>query len=67
MNILEKAIETEGSVNALARALDVAQNVVSNWRARGLPKPWKLVLELKYAQTNENTAPTATETVASGG
>lgn len=48
MDILETAIQAEGSVSKLADALDVRQNVVSNWRARGLPKPWAQVLTLRY-------------------
>ena len=48
MNILEIAIKTEGGVNALAKTLGIKQNVVSNWRKRGLPKPWEVALTLKY-------------------
>lgn len=50
MDILEVAIQTESSVGKLAEALDVAQNVVSNWRKRGVPKPWRQVLELRYGR-----------------
>jgi hypothetical protein len=49
MNILEVAIKAEGSVNGLAKTLGVKQNVISNWRKRGLPKPWDIALSLKYA------------------
>lgn len=49
MDILKTAIEVEGGVGKLADALGIKQNVVSNWRARGLPKPWDYVLRLKYA------------------
>ena len=48
MNILEIAIKTEGSVSGLAKTLGIKQNVVSNWRKRGLPKPWDIALTLKY-------------------
>lgn len=49
MNILDKAIAIEGGVNRLAASLEVRQNVVSNWRARGrVPKPWERVLKLEY-------------------
>ena len=48
MNILQVAIETEGGVGKLAAALGLRQNVVSNWRMRGLPKAWAQVLWLKY-------------------
>lgn len=48
MDILQKAIEAERGVSRLADALGVRQNVVSNWKSRGLPKPWQKVLELKY-------------------
>ena len=54
--ILETAIQTEGSVSKLAQALDVRQNVVSNWRARGLPKPWAQVLTLRYLKTRKTKA-----------
>ena len=50
MDILETAIQAETSVGRLAEALGVAQNVVSNWRKRGVPKPWRQVLELRYGQ-----------------
>lgn len=50
--ILEIAITTEGGVGKLAESLAVKQNVISNWRAdnRGIPKPWGMVLEMKYAE-----------------
>jgi hypothetical protein len=46
--LLDRAIATEGGVGKLAVALGVRQSVVSNWRARGLPKPWSLALRLLY-------------------
>lgn len=49
MDILETAIQTEGGVGKLAETLDIAQNVISNWRKRGVPKPWRQVLDLRYA------------------
>ena len=55
MKTLEHAITTAGSVSKLAVALDVAQNVVSNWRARGLPKSWELALSLKYPMPIKKT------------
>lgn len=42
------AIERERGVGRLACALGVRQSVVSNWRSRGLPRSWRLVLEMKY-------------------
>jgi len=48
MNILDIAISREQGVTKLAAALGVRQSVVSNWRMRGLPKPWRLVLEARY-------------------
>lgn len=49
MNILELAIKAEGSVNALALAIGVRQNVISNWRAReSIPAGWEQLLKLKY-------------------
>jgi hypothetical protein len=50
MDILEIAIEAEGGVSKLAAALGEKQNVVSNWRARRLPRPWAKVLALKYGK-----------------
>lgn len=49
MDILKTAIDAEGGVGKLAAALGVGQNVVSNWRARGLPRSWDFALRLKYA------------------
>lgn len=48
MNILEKAIQTEGGVSALAKSLGLVAHAVSNWRLRGLPKPWEMLLEERY-------------------
>lgn len=51
MDILKHAIQVEGGVGKLARALGVEQNVVSNWLYREkLPKPWQMTLSLKYAK-----------------
>lgn len=59
MSILEIAIQSEGGVGKLAETLDIAQNVISNWRKRGVPKPWAQVLELRYsAQTRAELTPT---------
>lgn len=68
MEILKIAIQAEGGVGKLAEALDVRQNVVSNWRTRGLPKSWAQVLLLKYGQEQAKAqaepAQQAIETVA---
>jgi hypothetical protein len=32
----------------LAFLLDLKQNVVSNWRQRGVPKGWEQVLRIKF-------------------
>ena len=50
MDILQIAIEAEGGVGKLAAALGENQNVVSNWKARRLPRPWAKVLALKYGK-----------------
>jgi hypothetical protein len=50
MDILDTAIKQEDGVSNLAKALGVGQSVVSNWRARGIPRPWRIVLEMRYAQ-----------------
>ena len=52
MDILEIAIEAEGGVGKLADALGEKQNVVSNWRARRLPRSWAKVLALKYGKSS---------------
>lgn len=56
MNILDIAIKTEGGVSKLAKTLSVNQNVVSNWHKRGVPKPWLIVLEMKYQKPLEAKA-----------
>ena len=48
MDILEIAIKTAGGVGRLAYILDVKQNVISNWRQRGVPKSWQQVLAYKF-------------------
>jgi len=48
MDILEIAIKTAGGTGRLAYILDVKQNVVSNWRRRGVPKGWQQVLRFKF-------------------
>jgi hypothetical protein len=48
MDILEIAIKTAGGTGRLAYILDVKQNVVSNWRQRGVPKGWQQVLRFRF-------------------
>jgi hypothetical protein len=48
MDILEIAIKASGGTGRLAFILNVKQNVVSNWRQRGVPKGWEQVLRYKY-------------------
>jgi len=48
MNILEISIKAAGGTGKLAFMLDVKQNVVSNWRQRGVPKSWEQVLKYKF-------------------
>ena len=48
MDILEIAIRASGGTGRLAYILNVKQNVVSNWRQRGVPKGWEQVLRYKY-------------------
>ena len=48
MNILEIAIKAAGGTGRLAFILDVKQNVVCNWRQRGVPKSWEQVLKYKF-------------------
>lgn len=49
MNILESSITAAGGVSALARALHLEPNVVSNWRSRGIPEGWATALGLMRA------------------
>lgn len=63
MNILETAIKQEGSVGALANALGLGQTAISNWRARGVPKPWGQVLQLRYGSDNHVTTVRSEDTV----
>lgn len=46
MSILESGIKEAGSVGKLADLLGVRQNVISNWRSRGIPRPWAKVIEV---------------------
>jgi hypothetical protein len=48
MNILEIAIKASGGTGRLAYILDVKQNVVSNWRQRGVPRGWEQVLRFRF-------------------
>ena len=49
MNILEIAIQHEGGISALAKALGIKPNVVSMWRNRKqLSAAWTLALAAKY-------------------
>jgi hypothetical protein len=48
MNTLEICIKSVGGTGRLAYLLDVKQNVVSNWRQRGVPKSWEQVLKYKF-------------------
>ena len=48
MNILDIAIKSAGGTGKLAYMLDLKQNVVSNWRQRGVPKSWEQVLKYKF-------------------
>ena len=56
MNILTFAIDLEGGVSHLAKALGVTQPMVSNWKARGLPRPWRIAIESKYAKQIKATS-----------
>jgi hypothetical protein len=71
MDILNTAIDAEGGVGKLATALGVRQTVVSNWRARGLPRSWDYALRLKYmpnqAASHASIGNAATQTVAEQG
>lgn len=57
MQILEQAITKEGGVGKLANALGLRQGAVSNWRVRGIPRAWGLVLESRYGDTSKPKQP----------
>lgn len=61
MDTLNQAIAAEGGVTKLAASLGVRQSVVSNWKARGLPKPWEIALRLKYASATKPKRKTPAE------
>ena len=50
MNILDIAIEAEGSPGALAVKLEVSPQVISNWRRRGLPHMASRAIKAQYAR-----------------
>ena len=51
MEILEIALKSTGGVGRLAFILDIKQNVISNWKLRGVvPKGWETVLKMKFAK-----------------
>ena len=56
MNILQIAIDKEGGVTRLAEKLGTKQNVISNWRARGVPLAWRKLLELAYKKEARKAA-----------
>lgn len=62
--ILDKAIQAEGSVTALAKRLGIVQNAISNWRARGVPKSWVMFLEERYGDTTILRQPAEAEKAA---
>lgn len=46
MKILDLSIKAAGSVSALAKHLNVEPNVISNWKARGVPDGWATALKV---------------------
>jgi hypothetical protein len=49
MEELKHAIQAAGGVSALARALNVSQNRVSNWLTRGsVPDGWLEVIRMRF-------------------
>lgn len=47
---LDHAISVEGSARALAKVFGLNESTVSNWRKRGTPKTWGLILKHNYAK-----------------
>ncbi|WP_157443352.1 YdaS family helix-turn-helix protein [Curvibacter lanceolatus] len=56
MNILDTAIQAEGGVGNLAKALGIGQSNVSNWRGRGIPRGWQTVLLDRYGPNKTQAA-----------
>ena len=50
MDILNIAIQAEGSSAKLARKLGITPARLSNWKARGIPDGWASALRTKYAK-----------------
>ncbi|MDD0837882.1 YdaS family helix-turn-helix protein [Curvibacter sp. HBC61] len=59
MNILDTAIQAEGGVSNLAKALGIRQSAVSNWRSRGIPRGWQAALEGRYGDDKKKRKPRA--------
>jgi len=59
MDILDIAIKAAGGTGRLAYLLDLKQNVVSNWKVRGVPKAWAKVLQMKFKKQIAEAAKTA--------
>lgn len=56
--VLDAAIAAEGGVSKLAAVLEEAPNVISNWRARGVPRAWEKLLRMKYGHVLRRPTPT---------
>ncbi len=59
MDILDIAISHAGGVTKLADKLGISQQAVTNWRSRGLPRAWELVLRQKFAKQIKSAQATA--------
>jgi len=59
MNILDIAINAEKGVSNLARAIGEKPNTVGNWRKRGTPRAWVLVLSERYKKHIKQAKTTA--------
>lgn len=51
-----KIIDAFGGPSKLGVILDLDRRVVANWKLRGIPKPWR-ILVAQYAASNKVTLP----------
>ena len=64
MNILQIAIDKEGGVTRLAEKLGTKQNVISNWRARGVPLAWRSMSSSPCSRPSSRQKPWKLRTAA---
>jgi len=66
MNILDIAIKAEGSPSALAKALGVSSQTISNWKRRGLHHMASEAIRARYAKQISKAAKEEKQHTAQG-